>query len=206
MHCANMRFVPFSVPTNAYHARTLPPRQTPSPNNLPPFITSSTPFSTDDDDDDDDDSPPFLTAVTPFPGFNNDDYDDGPPFLSESDDDANGVTVPPGVIAAIVVSVVAFIILVTSIFAYRDYRRKRELKKHEVALKEIESSAAMTLSGALDPPPPYEIHDSSTSVLAPSGGYQPQRGYSVASIDMSSHPTILDGVEPGSRPEQPRGT
>ncbi|EGS21327.1 uncharacterized protein CTHT_0031820 [Thermochaetoides thermophila DSM 1495] len=142
----------------------------------------------------------------PLHCFDNDDYDDVPPFLGDSDDDTDGVTVPPGVIAAIVVSVVAFIILVTGIFAYRDYRRKRVLKKHEVALKEIESSAAMTLSGALDPPPPYEVHDSSTSMVVLSGRYQPQRGFSTVSTDMSSHPTILDGVEPGTRPEQPRGT
>ncbi|KAL2255188.1 hypothetical protein VTK26DRAFT_3900 [Humicola hyalothermophila] len=125
----------------------------------------------DDTDDDDYDNP----------------LDDGATTSLLWGDRGGGKGMSPGTIAATVVSVLVFFMLVTGIIAYFVYRR-RKASKDEIALKELEtpSLTAVPAAGAgagtgtgagastgagtgagktLDPPPPYEeVGSGNTSV------------------------------------------
>ncbi|KAK4149550.1 hypothetical protein C8A00DRAFT_37861 [Chaetomidium leptoderma] len=156
--------------------RLLQPRDTPEPSTPPPF-------------------PPFRQP--------NDGNDDGAgPFRINPDDHHDGDRLSPGIIAAIVVSIIVFFFVLTGLLAYLGHRKRRS-RRDEIALKEESTSVtAVTASGALDPPPPYdEVHFANR---APARGY---RGGSRSDITssaeeeeeeaMGSHATITDGMEPG---------
>ncbi|KAK4032804.1 hypothetical protein C8A01DRAFT_20173 [Parachaetomium inaequale] len=148
---------------------------------------------------------PYFTSPPPFPPFRQpDDTDDGDgvPFRLDPDDlhadDDNSLS--GGTIAAIVVSVVVFFVILTGLLAYLTYRR-RKARKIEIALKEESvSDTAATVSGALDPPPPYdEVHldtrhpgeqrwDSRSDV----SGISEEED----SDAMGSHATVTDGLAP----------
>lgn len=165
-------------------------------------------LDSDDDGDIDDDKvyiPPFITGSNSGqigiftgipPGATPTTYiSDTGPFQAdpESDRDHEGITVSSGVIVAIVVSVLVFFGLVMGIFAYLNHR-KRKAAQEEVAMKETSSATAVTASGALDPPPPYEL---------PSSRQRSEQRYdglsdaSDVTDEMGSHATITDGVAPG---------
>lgn len=152
------------------------------------------------------DRPPFASAFDdPDDPADLPDADDTPPFFEDHD---GGHGLSAGAIAAIVVSILVFFTLITGLFAYRDYR-KRKAAREEIAMKETASVTAVTAAGALDPPPPYEevghhdSHGGSTSSGSLGAGSQSSR-HSRRSSDVSdledeegSHPTITDGMEPG---------
>jgi cbb3-type cytochrome oxidase subunit 3 len=134
-------------------------------------------------------SPP---SIPPFRGPDNDNDNDNDggrgPFQAndpdkerdrdgDDDNDDNAHHLSPGVIAAIVVGAIAFVLLVVGLLAYLNYRRRRQRARKqaqhvEIALKEEEdavsaravdataaSSSSSSSSGAAalaDPPPPYE--------------------------------------------------
>lgn len=144
------------------------------------------------------------TVPPPFPPFRPDDDDSPNPFRLDADDDHDDDDLSPGTIAAIVVSTVVFLIVLTGLLAFLAHRR-RKARQDEVAMKEENVSVtAVTASGALDPPPPYDevqlarqaparAHrwDSSRSDVTGSAGEEED------SDAMGSHATITDGIEPG---------
>ncbi|KAK3903375.1 hypothetical protein C8A05DRAFT_32874 [Staphylotrichum tortipilum] len=160
---------------------------------------------------------PNFASPPPFPPFRppSDDGQGGSgglgPFRIEPDDDHDDDhTLSPAIIAAIVVSVVVFLALLIGLFTLLAYRR-RKARKATIATKvENVSVSAVTASGALDPPPPYdEVHNADANhVLGRARGWE-SRSYLTGSEEgeeqqeeedqdaLGSHATITDGMEPG---------
>ncbi|KAK4097667.1 hypothetical protein N658DRAFT_402511, partial [Parathielavia hyrcaniae] len=143
---------------------------------------------------------PLSHGPRPVPPFYQPDEGDdniAGPFPLESGGRDKGLS--PGIIAAIVISVVVFLVVVMGLFAYLGYRRRGAVNG-EVARKEASTSpSVVTASGALDPPPPYQrVHDA--------GHYQAREGRRGSeggiageeedSDGIGSHATITDGMAP----------
>lgn len=165
------------------------PRDTPYYNNPPPF------------------PPPFVDpSNNNGNGNSNNNNNDGVPWRTEPADNSDSGGLSPGVIAAIVVAIFGFFLLVTCVFAFLSYRR-RKAKQDEIAMKEEAASVMVvnaTASGALDPPPPYD------EAQSPDHHHHGEREHWPASRsdgtaseaeneseEMGSHATITDGLDPG---------
>ena len=146
--------------------------------------------------------PTALPTAPPFPPFRQPDgtSDDPGPFRIDLDDGHDGNKLSAGVIAAIVVSIVVFAMILTALFAYFVHRR-RKAKKVEIAMKEESISVVATASGALDPPPPYdEFHlaRQGPGRVHPWDSRSDTTGSEPEDEDaIGSHATITDGMEPG---------
>jgi len=148
-----------------------------------------------------------FTSPPPFPPFRqpDDDSNDGnSPFRLDQEDRHDDGGLAAGTIAAIVVSIVVFFLALTGLLAYLSYRRRRA-RSNEIAMKEGSISlTAVTASGALDPPPPYdEVHRDSPH---PTGEHRrdSRSDHDTSGTEedeedsdaIGSHATITDGLAP----------
>ncbi|SPQ23969.1 3b7d9f8c-992d-4a4a-937a-2f3bee80c4aa [Thermothielavioides terrestris] len=150
--------------------------------------------------------PPFLPPFADPTNTNNNNNNNVPaPFQTDPSDRSDGTNLPPGIIAAIVIPIFAFFLLVTGLFAFLHYRRQKA-KRDEIARKEEGASATadhVTVSGALDPPPPYdEVHDARPRAEGERrwehhGDVSGSEEEEEDSEAMGSHATITDGLDPG---------
>jgi hypothetical protein len=147
---------------------------------------------------------PGLSAPPPFPPFRSDDDNNSlNPFRIDPDDDHDDDNLSPGIIAAIVVSIVVFLIVLTGLLAFLAHRR-RKARQDEIAMKEENVSVtAVTASGALDPPPPYDEVQRARQAPARAHSWEGRSDVTGSEEEeedsdaMGSHATITDGVEPG---------
>ncbi len=161
---------------------------------------------------------PNFTSPPPFPPFRPSDDDQGGggglgPFRidpNDGHDDDRGLS--PAIIAAIVVSVLVLIALLIGLFALLAHRRRRARKVNIAMKEENVSVTAVTASGALDPPPPYDEvnHADTTNVLARGHRWDSRSSLTGTRSEeeeeeeqeedaeaLGSHATITDGMEPG---------
>ncbi|KAK4118875.1 hypothetical protein N657DRAFT_684902 [Parathielavia appendiculata] len=146
------------------------------------------------DTSDSDNSPRYP----PFSRPDEDDDDTVGPF--QLDPDNRDKNLSPRIIAAIVLSVVFFLIVIMGLLAYLGHRR-RKARKGEIALKEASTPAVATASGALDPPPPYQkVHDAVHHQEQEGrwGSEGEVVGEEEDSHAIGSHATITDGMGPGT--------
>lgn len=131
---------------------------------------------------------------------------DGPPFRggSSREEDRNGLSLSPGLVAALVLSILAFFVLVTGLCAYWDRRRRlKEAKAIEAARQSRAngSVARSSMAGAVTveepPPPPYErVHRASRHPAAVHQWDRPRdAGYAEGAIEL--HPVVANGLEDG---------
>jgi len=158
---------------------------------------------------------PYFTSPPLFPPFRPSDDGQGGgggglgPFRIDPDDDRDdGHGLSPAIIAAIVVSIVVFIALLIGLVALLVHRR-RKARKVNIAMKEENVSVtAVTASGALDPPPPYDaVHQADANrVLERARRWDSQSSFTRSEEEeqeeedqdaLGSHATITDGMEPG---------
>jgi hypothetical protein len=143
----------------------------------------------------------ILTTPPPFPPFRQPDgsSDDSGPFRVDLDDGRGDRDLSPGVIAAIVVSIVVFIMVLTGLFALVHHRR-RKARQDQIAMKEESIDVGATASGALDPPPPYDevyLARQHPGHVRQWDSQSNTTGSEEDSDAIGSHATITDGIEPG---------
>ncbi|KAK3290469.1 uncharacterized protein B0H64DRAFT_378675 [Chaetomium fimeti] len=145
-----------------------------------------------------------FTSPPPFPPFRQPDDidDDDNPFRVDPDDLRDDDKLSAGTIAAIVISIVVFLIVITGLVVFLVYRRRKAQRNIDIAIKEESiSMTPVTASGALDPPPPYDDShlDSHHSGQERSGSRSDfsQSGEEEENDEMGSHATITDGLAPG---------
>ncbi|KAL2192888.1 hypothetical protein P885DRAFT_81768 [Corynascus similis CBS 632.67] len=172
-------------------ARTIQARRPFEYTSPPPFPSFYRP--PDDDDNDDDDSDAII---------------DDDSFRPDPDDFYDDEHLAGGTIAAIVVSIIVFFLVVGIVLAFLHHRRRKARKEGEVAMKEGSISvtpAPTAVSGALDPPPPYDEgqhraqphhHHHHQLMNDPSGASGVENEEDVDAI--GSHATITDGPTPGT--------
>ncbi|KAL2129125.1 hypothetical protein VTI74DRAFT_8187 [Chaetomium olivicolor] len=174
--------------------------------------------------------PPFRP---PDSDTDHDDDDIPDPFRLDSSSASNNATLSPGIIAAIVVSVLVFFALLIALFTVLHHRRRKAQQKQGIAMKEESLVStptnttrtsreagigagirggeleAVSVSGALDPPPPYPFEEAEvvhelaghyTSGRSESGSGREQEEEEEeeeGEEELGSHATITDGMEPG---------
>ncbi|KAH6857016.1 hypothetical protein B0I37DRAFT_88911 [Chaetomium sp. MPI-CAGE-AT-0009] len=143
--------------------------------------------------------PPFA----PFRQPEDVDGDDINPFRLDPDDlrDDDDHRLTAGTIAAIVVSIVVFFIVISGLVVYFTHLRRKARRDVEIAMKESISVTAVTTSGALDPPPPYDAshldsHNSPQELRQSRSDFSPNEEEEDSDV-MGSHATITDGLAPG---------
>jgi hypothetical protein len=149
----------------------------------------------------------FTFTNPSFPPFRKpevDDDDDLSPFrldFDDVDDDKNKLSA--GTIAAIVISIVIFFIVVTGLIVFLTHRRRKARKDIEMIpmKKESVSATAVTASGALDPPPPY-VESHLDSPHSAQERRESRSDFSEIEVledsdAIGSHATITDGPAPG---------
>lgn len=112
-----------------------------------------------------------------------------------------GATLSPGILGAIILSVLAFFAITTGLCAYRDSQRRKEAEKLEAAMKG-NPSVTSSVAGVADPPPPYDAVHIPYRHPAVIHQWNRPRENNDAEEGIELHPTITNGMEPGPQSQR----
>ncbi|GAB1318536.1 hypothetical protein MFIFM68171_08746 [Madurella fahalii] len=125
----------------------------------------------------------------------------GPYDRSGSREGGDGVNLSPGILGALIVSVLAFFALITGLCAYRDHQWRKSAKKLEAAMKE-NPSVIGSVAGTVEPPPPYDAVHLPYRHPAAVHQWDRPRGISDGEEGIELHPTVTNGMEPGRQSQR----